>query len=243
MPEYYRIVRELTTAGRHAHAEALRHARPAAQRLRHRPQPRARRRGRHPGHPQHPRLGRAAGRAGPRDQPRRQPRHPHRLGGRRRGHGHHLRRPHGHVGRHVRRRRRRRRQPQPARPAGPQPSSPRWPPRSCRWPSAAAGSSRPTAPAPASSATASPWPGPWPSSSRAPGTIPMDVDPAQASKYIVNPLTGRKVQFANLFTHPPADGGPHRPPPGRRVAEHEPARGAESPSRPVSPVRGRNRGG
>jgi len=34
--------------------------------------------------------------------------------------------------------------------------------------------------------------------------IPMDVDPAQAQKYIVNPLTGRKVQFANLFTtHPP----------------------------------------
>ena len=36
--------------------------------------------------------------------------------------------------------------------------------------------------------------------------IPMDVDPAQASKYIVNPLTGRRVQFANLFTtHPPLE--------------------------------------
>jgi heat shock protein HtpX len=36
--------------------------------------------------------------------------------------------------------------------------------------------------------------------------IPMAVDPAQASKYIVNPLTGRKVQFANLFTtHPPLE--------------------------------------
>ena len=34
--------------------------------------------------------------------------------------------------------------------------------------------------------------------------IPMDVDPVQAQKYIVNPLTGRKVQFAKLFsTHPP----------------------------------------
>ena len=34
--------------------------------------------------------------------------------------------------------------------------------------------------------------------------VPMKVDPAQAQKYIVNPLTGRKVQFANLFsTHPP----------------------------------------
>jgi heat shock protein HtpX len=36
--------------------------------------------------------------------------------------------------------------------------------------------------------------------------IPMAVDPTQASKYIVNPLTGRKVQFANLFsTHPPME--------------------------------------
>jgi len=36
--------------------------------------------------------------------------------------------------------------------------------------------------------------------------IPMDVAPAQAQKYIVNPLSGRKVQFANLFTtHPPVD--------------------------------------
>ena len=33
--------------------------------------------------------------------------------------------------------------------------------------------------------------------------IPMDVAPAQAQKYIVNPLTGRRIQFANLFTtHP-----------------------------------------
>ena len=34
--------------------------------------------------------------------------------------------------------------------------------------------------------------------------IPMEVVPAQAQKYIVNPLTGRDVQFKNLFTtHPP----------------------------------------
>ncbi len=34
--------------------------------------------------------------------------------------------------------------------------------------------------------------------------IPMHVQPAQAQAYIVNPLTGRNVQFANLFrTHPP----------------------------------------
>jgi heat shock protein HtpX len=34
--------------------------------------------------------------------------------------------------------------------------------------------------------------------------IPMNIDQAHASMFIVNPLTGRKVQFANLFTtHPP----------------------------------------
>jgi heat shock protein HtpX len=36
--------------------------------------------------------------------------------------------------------------------------------------------------------------------------VPMDVDPAHASAYIINPLTGRRVQFANLFlTHPPTE--------------------------------------
>jgi heat shock protein HtpX len=36
--------------------------------------------------------------------------------------------------------------------------------------------------------------------------IPMDVQPAQAQKYIVNPLTGRKVSFSKLFTtHPPTE--------------------------------------
>ena len=36
--------------------------------------------------------------------------------------------------------------------------------------------------------------------------IPMDVQPAQAQAYIVNPLTGRRVQFANLFrSHPPTE--------------------------------------
>jgi heat shock protein HtpX len=34
--------------------------------------------------------------------------------------------------------------------------------------------------------------------------VPMDVNPAQAQKYIINPLTGRDMQFKNLFTtHPP----------------------------------------
>jgi heat shock protein HtpX len=36
--------------------------------------------------------------------------------------------------------------------------------------------------------------------------VPMDVDPAQATAYIVNPLTGRQVNFANLFrSHPPTE--------------------------------------
>ncbi len=34
--------------------------------------------------------------------------------------------------------------------------------------------------------------------------IPMDIAPAEASMFIINPLTGRDVQFRNLFTtHPP----------------------------------------
>ncbi|MDQ3985977.1 MAG: zinc metalloprotease HtpX [Actinomycetota bacterium] len=36
--------------------------------------------------------------------------------------------------------------------------------------------------------------------------VPMDVNPAQASMYIVNPLSGRSANFARLFsTHPPAE--------------------------------------
>ena len=35
---------------------------------------------------------------------------------------------------------------------------------------------------------------------------PMDVNPAEATAYIINPLTGRKVNFAGLFsTHPPTE--------------------------------------
>jgi heat shock protein HtpX len=34
--------------------------------------------------------------------------------------------------------------------------------------------------------------------------VPMNIDPAHATAFIINPFTGRKVQFANLFmTHPP----------------------------------------
>ena len=36
--------------------------------------------------------------------------------------------------------------------------------------------------------------------------VPMNVHPAQAQAYIVNPFSGRRVQFANLFlTHPPVE--------------------------------------
>src|SRR4029453_13617502 len=35
---------------------------------------------------------------------------------------------------------------------------------------------------------------------------PMAVNPGAAPAYIINPLTGRKVNFANLFsTHPPTE--------------------------------------
>jgi heat shock protein HtpX len=34
----------------------------------------------------------------------------------------------------------------------------------------------------------------------------MDVTPAQATLFIINPLTGRKAQFSSLFrTHPPTE--------------------------------------
>ena len=35
--------------------------------------------------------------------------------------------------------------------------------------------------------------------------VPMNIDPAHATAYIINPFSGRKVQFSNLFT-------PTRPP-------------------------------
>jgi heat shock protein HtpX len=36
--------------------------------------------------------------------------------------------------------------------------------------------------------------------------VPMEISPAQATAYIVNPLTGRQVSFARLFlTHPPIE--------------------------------------
>jgi heat shock protein HtpX len=36
--------------------------------------------------------------------------------------------------------------------------------------------------------------------------VPMNVNPAEASNYIINPLAGRRAQFASLFsTHPPTE--------------------------------------
>jgi heat shock protein HtpX len=36
--------------------------------------------------------------------------------------------------------------------------------------------------------------------------VPMNVDPAHASAFIINPLSGQKMQFKNLFmTHPPTE--------------------------------------
>lgn len=36
--------------------------------------------------------------------------------------------------------------------------------------------------------------------------VPMDIDPAHATAYIINPLTGRRVQFSRLFSsHPPTE--------------------------------------
>jgi heat shock protein HtpX len=36
--------------------------------------------------------------------------------------------------------------------------------------------------------------------------IPMNIDPAHATAFIINPLTGRKANFANLFSsHPPTE--------------------------------------
>ncbi len=36
--------------------------------------------------------------------------------------------------------------------------------------------------------------------------VPMDVSPAQATLFIINPLTGRKIRAGNWFrTHPPTE--------------------------------------
>ena len=65
MPRYHEVMGRAVRPGRHAHAEAVHDAQPAAQRLRHRPQPQQRRgvhhRRSHPGDG----LGRDQGRAGP----------------------------------------------------------------------------------------------------------------------------------------------------------------------------------
>ena len=55
MPDYYRIVRRARERAEHADAEAVRLGDDAAERLRDRPEPRARIGGRDPGHPADPR--------------------------------------------------------------------------------------------------------------------------------------------------------------------------------------------
>ena len=73
MPQYYEIVRELTTKAHLPMPRLYVSPAAAAQRFRHRPQPEARRRGRHSGHPPNLQLVRAARGLGARDQPRPQP--------------------------------------------------------------------------------------------------------------------------------------------------------------------------
>ena len=199
------IMRDLRPAGRHADARALRHPRPPAQRLRHRTQPPPRRRGRHRRASSSTSAGTRSGACWPTSRPRAQPRHPDRLGGGGDRHGHHVRGPHGHVGRDLR----------------------RWPRQTSDNPlglpghdhpgagrrhvpadglSAAAASSRPTAPAPSSSATASRWPGRWRGSTAARKRFPSSVRPGPGAGLHREPAAGRKTGFANLFTtHPPME--------------------------------------
>jgi heat shock protein HtpX len=36
--------------------------------------------------------------------------------------------------------------------------------------------------------------------------VPMKIDPAHAQAFIINPLSGQKIQYSNLFrTHPPTE--------------------------------------
>ena len=78
------------------------------------------------------------------------------------------------------------------------------PPRSSRWRSAGAGSTRRTdaAPAPRRRGT----PGPGPGEARPGHDRAQQVDPAQASAYIVNPFAGQRSQLAKFTaTHPPME--------------------------------------
>ena len=179
MPQYYAIVARPLPAGRPADAAPVRLAEPAAQRLRHRPQPAPRRRVRHPGHPAVPRPGTRSRACWPTRSPTSRNRDilissvaaAVAMGITFAG-------PHGDVGRHVRRRRtaatateqRHRR----AAHDDPGPDRRR---RSSRWRSAGAGSTRPTRRPPDCSAPASRWPGPSRSSRSVPSQIPGDGQP------------------------------------------------------------------
>ena len=84
LPEVYEIVERLTRKAGLPMPRIYVIPSDDAQRLRHRPQPGARRGGGDRGHPAHPRPAPARGRAGPRARPREEPRHPHRHDRRRR---------------------------------------------------------------------------------------------------------------------------------------------------------------
>ena len=78
-------------------------------------------------------------------------------------------------------------------------------------PRPAAGSSRPTAPAPTDRHRRAAGPGPRRSSTPTPSSIPMDIDPAQAQAYIVNPLrgpAGELRQRCSPATRPSRSGSP-----------------------------------
>ena len=65
-------------------------------------------------------------------------------------------------------------------------------------------SSKPTAAAPSCSVTGEPLARALEKIDAYAKQVPMNIDPAHATAYIINPLTGRRANFANLFqTHPP----------------------------------------
>ena len=68
--------------------------------------------------------------------------------------------------------------------------------------------------------------------------VPMNVDPAQATAYIINPLTGRKVELRQPVHDAPAHRGARRPPPrAEPTGPLQPPLGGRSPAATVRPAR------